>query len=93
MEPQVLAILSTLASVLLAINAYFIKQLVDSINETKISVAVLIQQNTATSSEIKRINSDVAELKNFAKTISHRTLQCEMILKLKEMKANGEVII
>lgn len=93
MEPQAFAILSTLASVLLAINAYFVKQLVDSINETKISVAVLIQQNSTKDTELKRVNSDIAELKALNKTLSHRLVACEVHLQIKQMKNEGEIII
>lgn len=90
MPAETLAVVGTLLTMILGINAYFIKQLVDNINDTKINVAILVTQNTSRDAELIRINGEINELKIFDRTMSHRVVSLEVQNQVRNIKNEEE---
>jgi cell division protein FtsB len=45
-SPEVLAVIGSMIIILLGLNAFFIKELLDSLNQVKLQTAILIEKST-----------------------------------------------
>lgn len=55
MPPEILAVLGFILTALLALNAHFIKSLVDSINDVKVHLAQFIERSNHTAERVSKI--------------------------------------
>lgn len=62
MTPEILGIVGAFVALALSVNAYFIKQLVDSINQVKIQTAILIKESTYTDRRLNDIEVNQKEI-------------------------------
>jgi hypothetical protein len=62
MTPELLGIIGAFLALGLSVNAYFIKQLVDSINQVKIQTAVLINSGTYAEKRINKLEENEREI-------------------------------
>ena len=57
-----ISVLSVLATILLACNAYFIKGLLDSLNQVRIQTAILIERSGSSDEKIKDLEANQKEI-------------------------------
>tara|TARA_R110000787_G_scaffold5686_6_gene20543 strand:- start:5972 stop:6229 length:258 start_codon:yes stop_codon:yes gene_type:complete len=67
MSSEFLAIIGAFISLLLMVNAFFIKDLVKSINEVKLELARLVEKHDSTSD---KVNSNIEDIKDLYKTLN-----------------------
>ena len=72
MSLEILAVVGTFISIGLAINAFFIKQLVDSINQVKIQTALLIQRSEYTENRIEKFDTHLVDIFKRLNTIERK---------------------
>ena len=62
MTPELLAIIGGFVALGLSVNAYFIKQLVDSLNQVKIQTAILLERDSGKEKRLGAIEHNQREI-------------------------------
>lgn len=83
MSPELLSVLGFILTLLLGINAWFIRDLVQSIKQVEIQTATLLEKSLNNSEEISILRERVHKLTN---DISAKFMAIE--IKITEMKKN-----
>lgn len=87
---DILSIIGSVIIILLSVNAYFIKQLVSIIFDTKTAVAVIHGDLKNKDTQVKRIDLEMNELKVLYRSLSHRLVAVETLIKLKSMREEDD---
>lgn len=84
--PELLGVLGFIVTLLLGLNAYFIKELVDSINQVKIQTATLIENNSNTKDRLQSVEDDLEMIRARLHTLGNETQKHFLDLEVKIAK-------